>query len=307
MPILKRVRTIAAKVETTVGTAESLTASEGVFNAFDIDINASIEVEEREAQGSFDRLAGVAGARQGTMTFKTDVYIGAGQPAWASVLFLGCAYVPTSTVYTPRSEAPGTNVKTLTVGVFENGIFKSLAGATGNFKIVFPSGKKAYIEWEFKGVWQAPTATALIAPTYPTDLPIRFAGGAATFNSVALQVENVTFDAGNEIVYREDPTTAAGYISTLITDRMPKITCNPETTTSQDRFALWVASTEYAFAVSVAGPSSSALAISAPKAQVVNNQEGDRGKLQIDELEFTCNKNGATKDAQVSITVTPEV
>ena len=312
MPLLKRVRTIAAAVEAAIGTPETLAAAQGVYNAYDIAINASIEVEQREAQGSFDRLSGVAGARQGTMAFKTDIYIGAVMPAWASVLFPACGYVATGAVFTPRSKAPGTTTadpRTVTIGVFEDGFYKRLAGATGNFKIVYPSGKKAFIEWEFQGVWQAPANATLIEPTYPTDLPIRFATGTATYNMVDLQVENITFDAGNEIVYREDPTTAAGYISTLITDRMPKITANPESvlTGTQDRFAMWLAATEAAFAITLAGPDSSALVLSAPKAQIVNNQEGDRSKLQVDDLEFSCNKNATTKDADVSITVTVEV
>ena len=87
MPLLKKIQTIAAKVEATIGTAETLTASEGVFNAYDIDIQGDIQVEEREGQAGFDMLPGVAGTRKGTMTFKTDIEWdgSATVPVWSSV------------------------------------------------------------------------------------------------------------------------------------------------------------------------------------------------------------------------------
>ena len=307
MPLLKRVRVFAAAIETTPGTAESLAAGDGVFNAYETSIQAEIEVEEREAQGAFNRLSGVAGPRKGKVTFKTDVGVGlTTQPTWASILLPACGWVDSSDTYTPRSEAIGSNVKTVTIGVYENGMLKVLAGAMGTFKLVCPAGKMAMMEWEFSGVWQAPTTTAIIAPTYPTALPIRFASASTTFDSVALQVENVTIDAGNEVIYREDPTTAGGYISALVTDRKPTITCSPESVlaATQDRFAQWLASTEAAFAFTMNGASSASVAVSAPKAQITNLQEADRNKLQVDDIEFSCNKNGVTNDQELSITVT---
>jgi hypothetical protein len=299
---------MAAAVETTIGTAESLTATEALFNAYDVDIQASIEVEGREDPGTMNSLTGVASLRMGAVKFKTDIWVGiTSHPQWASVLFPACGYVASTNVYTPRSEAPGANVKTVTIGVFENGLYKKLAGAVGKFTINMPTGKKAFIDWEFQGVWQAPTDSALIAPTNPTTIPMRFASATCTWGGVAMQVANVTVDSGNEIVMREDPTTAGGYISALITNRAPKITADPESVlvATDDRFGQWIANTEAALAFSMAGASSAAFAIAVPKAQLVNNQEGNRNRLQTDQLEWSANKNGTTKDQEISITVTP--
>lgn len=312
--LLKRVRTIAAAVESTVGTAESLSASDGVFNAYNPEIQAEIDSEEREAQGSMDTLSHVPSGRAGTMTFATDMgWDGSAVPEWASILLPACGYVESSQVYTPRSEAPGSNVKTLTLGMYENGLFKSLVGAVGTFKIVCPAGKIPMIEWEFKGVWQAPSDVAIIAPTYPTNTPLRFGAGTITYNSVAQVVENVTFDAGNEITMREDASKAAGFISGLITDRRPMVTLNPESqlVATQDKFGLWVAGTEAAFSCAIDGPTGTSsngnVTLAASKAQVKNITESDRGKIQVDEVELACNKNGATKDQQITITFTDKV
>ena len=61
MPLLKRRRVLAAKVEATSGTAETLTSAEGAFNAYDVMIQPEIDKEPREIQGSFGSLAAVPG------------------------------------------------------------------------------------------------------------------------------------------------------------------------------------------------------------------------------------------------------
>lgn len=299
---------MAAKVETTIGTAESLTGAEGAYNAYDLMIQATIPVDQREAQGSFNYLSGVPGARMGKATFKTDMgWDGtATLPTWATVLMAGCGYVNSSGTITPRSEAPGSNVKTLTIGGYVDGLFKSIAGSVGNFKIVCPSGKQCLIEWEFTGVWQEPTDVALIAPTYPTALPIRYSTATTTFNSVAMCVQQFTFDAGNEVILRECASTAAGYISGLVVNRYPKANANPESVlvATQDRFGIWLAPTEAALSVTLDTPTNSSLVITAPKAQITNLQEGERNKLVTDEVEWMFNKNGATADQEVSLVFT---
>ena len=127
-PLLKRISTLAFKEEATPGTAESLTAAEGAFNAFEIDFQAEITVEERESQGSFNRLKGSPGARKATLSFKTDLgWDGAAHPAWASVLLPACGVVATGDVYAPVSAPPGVDgVKTVTIGFYLDGSFKKM-------------------------------------------------------------------------------------------------------------------------------------------------------------------------------------
>lgn len=308
MPLLTRKRVMAAKVETAIGTPESLTAAEALFNAYDVEIQPSIEVEQREDPGTFNYLTGVAGARMGTCRFKTDVWVGlTSHPQWASTLFPGCGFVAATNVYTPRTAAPGSAVKTLTIGVYEDGLLKSLAGAVGNFTINMPTGKKAFIEWEFQGVWQAPEDATLLAPTNPTTIPMRFANATCTWAGTDIKVSSVTLNAGNEIVMREDPSDVSGFISGIITNRNPRISADPESVlvATDDYYGDWIANTEGALAFSMSGASSAAFAISVPKAQLMNAQEGNRNRLQIDNLEWSANKNGTTADQEISITVTP--
>lgn len=309
MVMLKRKRVLAAKVETVIGTAESLTAADAAMNVFNPMIQATIEMEEREGQGSFNYLTSVPAGRIGTATFRTYwEWDGTATLPKSAELFLpACGWVKTGSVFTPRSEAPGTNVKTLTMACYVDGVLKQIAGAVGKFTLTLPTGKTAYFDWEFQGVLlDAPTDLAMLAPTYPTVKPLRFAGGFAKWNAVNLCVSSVVIDSGNEIVMRECPTTDAGYISGIITNRKPKITADPEAVSvaAQDRWGAWLAQTEYALALDMAGPSGSTVSIDVPKAQILNIQEADRGKLVTDQLEFAANKNGATHDQELSITFT---
>lgn len=300
MPLLKKIRTLAAKVETTIGTAESLTGAEGVFNAYNVMIQATIPVEERESQGNFGRIGGVPGARTGVATFRTDLgYDGTTVPNWATVLLPACGWVNATGTFTPRSEAPGSNVKTLTIGCFMNGVYKKISGAVGTFNMVFPSGRRAYIDWTFTGILNAPTDTAMISPTYPTDTPLRAGSMTTTYDSVAFCFESLSIDAGNQVVMRECSTNVSGYASGIITDRYPKITANPESVlvATQDRFGQWLAGSEASLSIAIG----SAITITAPKAQVINLQEGDRNRVVIDEIEWAANKNGTTADQELSI------
>lgn len=310
MTMLKRKRAFAAKNETTPGTAESLTNAEGAFNAYNVMAQANIAMEEREGQGGFNYLSAVPGGYGGTLTFRTDLgWDGTStEPTWASVLFPACGWVDTSGTFNPVTEAPGSNVKTATIGVFMDGVLKRLAGAMGTFQVVLPAGRMGYIDWTFTGVWQDPTTVAMITPTYPTASPLRFASATVTYTSDNLKVEQVTIDAGNNVILREDASTAAGYSTALITNRNPRITANPEFVSLSNpttTFADWIASGTGEFSVTLDGPSTSTLEISAPVAQILNAQEGDRNGMVIHDIEWACLKNSATTDQELQFIFTP--
>ena len=130
MTLLKRKRVLAAKIESTPGTAEALTTAEAAFNAYDVMIQTETEMEQREGQGSFGMRPSVAGGYKGKVTFKHDAHWDgtATEPAWADTFLPACGWVKSGQVYTPRTEAPGTNVKTLTIGVYIDGMRKLLRG-----------------------------------------------------------------------------------------------------------------------------------------------------------------------------------
>src|SRR5579862_7327869 len=135
MPLLKRNTIVAAKIETTPGTAVALTSSDAAFNVYDAKYTADIPMYERELQGSFSMLSSVAGARMARIEFSIDLY-GSGTPgtppAYANTFFVGCGMAVTSGVFSPVSEWSAMHA--LTMGMYEDGIFKSICGAMGTIK-----------------------------------------------------------------------------------------------------------------------------------------------------------------------------
>ena len=308
MPLLSRRAVFAAKVESTIGTAETLTASEGTFNARDFMIQPTVTMTRRQGQGGFNYLPSIAEGMLGTCTIVHDVaYDGTNIPTWASVLLPACGWVESSGVFTPRTEAPGTNVKTLTIGHYKDGKRSVLSGCMGTFTITLDTGKVAYFTFTFTGKYSTnETDTALIAPTYSTVSPLRFAAGALTFNSVALCTSALSVDAGNTVTMREcvNASDRSGYVSAIVSDRAPVITADPESTlvATQDRDALWLTSSPQALSITLNGPSDSNIVIAAPKAQLENKQQGNRNGIMTDDLTWLATANDSTPDTELSIT-----
>jgi hypothetical protein len=308
MTQLKRKRVLAAKIETTSGTAESLTASDAAFNAYDVVFQNETEMEEREGQGGFGRIASVPGGYKGRATFKTDCpWDGtATEPSWADTFLPACGVVKATNTFTPRTEAPGANVKTLTLGCYYDGSLKMLSGCAGTGKLVCPTGKAAYWEWDFQGVWIEPSDASILSPTYPTALPMRYANSTTTFNSVALCLSNITFDIGNTVTMIEC-ASGNGFARAMVTDRRPTVTGDPESKlmATQNRHALMLAMTEGILTWDLDGPTNGKMTVSAPKAQLIANSEADRAGLVTDNLEWQLNRNGSTIDQEFTILFTP--
>jgi hypothetical protein len=307
--LLQRYRVFAAKTEATSGTAETLTSAESGYEAYDILAQQGIGMQEREAEAGFGRRSSITDGYQGTIAFKTDVnWDGTSTlPKWATVLLPACGVVNNSGLFTPRTEVPGSNVKTVTLGCYvgsgTSSVLKLLRGCAGTFKLVCPTGKAAYIEWNFTGIWQAPTAATFITSGELDGTNLRYANGATTWDSVALCLENITLDVGNEVVLRECATTVSGYHAAMVVDRVPKVTGNPEAKliATQDRYGQFLAMTEASLVWEIKGPSTSKIVITAPQAQILNIQEGARNKIVTDEIEWQCNRDGDDLDQEFSI------
>lgn len=307
MTLLKRVRVLAAKIESTSGTAETLSASDAAFNAFDVDIQPDIEFHERQSQGSMSHLPGTLGGRGGTLTFKTELFGdgAAGTPGWASTLLPACGFVESTGTFSPTSEAPGSNVKTLTMAVYENGLRKMLRGSAGSFKMNLVAGRSVMIEWTFRGAYQAVTDTAIPAPTYPTISPLRFANSTLTVGGSATgTMESVVIDIGGQVVLREDATASdsSGYAAAIVSNRRVTGTMNPESrlVATEDVFGEFLSGTENALNIALTDGTDT-ITINAPKMQRTNVGEGERNGIQVDNIEFQCNKSAAAGDDEITI------
>ena len=303
--MLYRYRVLGAKIETTIGTAESLAGTEAAFNVFDQIVQNETEMTEQLGQGGFGRKQSIPQGKKGRVIFKCPLgWDGTStEPGWADTFLPSCGWVKSGQVFTPRTASPGSLVKTLTMAVWNDGKRKLLTGCSGTFKLVCPTGQMAYFEFDYMGVWGGETDTAIVTPTYPTDKALRYATSTSTWNSVAIQSSTLTLDSGNVVVMHEAETDA-GYSHAIITDRNSKITADPisKLVATQDRHGLFLDSTEAALTFDIAGPTTSKITIAAPKAQLIKNTEGSRNDITVDQTEWQLNKNASAVDGECSIT-----
>lgn len=308
MPIIKQRSQLAAKIETVSGTAETLTATEAAFNVFDLQMQANISMQERPGNGSFSFLPAISDMRQATVSFKTEIYgTGTGTvPAWASTFLPACGWTAAAGVFTPKSESPGTNVKTLTMAHYVDGYRVLMRGCAGTFKIVAETGKIAMIEWTFQGAYVDLTTQTLLAPTYPTTLPFRVANAPFSWGSWQPCCGRIEIDAGNQVALRPCQTQAdgSGIAAAHINGRRVTISMDPEMVTPSGGatpWADWTGHTERAFSLELQDATDQ-ITIAAPKAQILNAQQADRGGIVTANITLGANRNSAAGNDELSLT-----
>ncbi len=305
MLLLKKT-VLGGKIESTIGTAETLAAADCTINAYNVVINPETELEQREGQGGFGKLASIPGARRGRATFSVDLaYDGSTVPTWASTYLPACGLVLSTATYKPRTEVPGSNVKTATIAAFVDGVRRQIYGAVGNARFILPTGRMGRIEFDFQGVYSDEADVAIPSSiNYVNTLPLRVSGGATSWASSNICLESATIDLGNVITARECSTSAAGIDSFVITDRNIRVTGNPESKliATQNRYGQFRDATEGILSFTIAGPTTSTVVFSMPKAQIVAKPMGDRNGIMIDQIEWQANKNVDTADEELSFT-----
>lgn len=309
MSLLRRRAVFAAKIEAAVGTAETLAGADGAFNAREFLLTPNIPFDRREGQGGFNHLKSVPGGMSGTCTITHDLtYDGTNIPTWASVLLPACGWVNAAGTFSPLSRGPGTTTalpRTITIGHFFDGKRRRLSGAMGTFVINLPTGQVGTIEFTFTGKYfEDESDQTILAPTYPTAGSLRFADSTLTWATAGICTSNVSIDAGNEVIMRECVETGnrTGFKSALITNRAPIITADPESVlvASANRELQWTGMTTGALTATLKGPTTSTVVISAPAAQIENNQPGDRNGMIIDQLTWLATAAAAV-DGELTI------
>lgn len=305
-PLLSVQHVFGGKIESVLGTAEALTATEAAFNVFDAKITADIKAIRRRGQATASDLPSIPGARAGSASFKTElVGDGSGTPSALDLFLLGCGFAAGSGgVYAPVTGS--STAKTLTLGHWLDGSrFKSIKGACGNVKFVFKSGEPVMCEWDFKGCWVAPTTAAMVAPAYPTVMPPRFAGAAFTIGGTSRVVSEMEIDLGNSVVIRQDATNASGYLAAVVADRQVKVTITLEAEAygTKDWWADHLASTEAALACTVGSDSGNTFAFACPKLQIMDPPDDDDADgVSVHKLTFQANRSASAGDDELTVT-----
>jgi len=308
MSLLRKKMVLAAKLESTIGTAESLAAADADYNVYDIEIDPEADEQSRASQGSASKLPTTIGARMVNISFKVEMH-GSGtldtDPEWASVFLPALGFKDASNVWTPSTAAPVASAsvpRTITIGAYHDGRLMTIAGCMGNGKFVFENGQVPYLECEMMGVYVSTTDATLLAPTLPTVAPPRAANLTFTYGGASPgKVDRVEIDLGNEVVMRPDLATGggtSGYCNAVIVDRNIRATMSLESAlvATFDTYGKWIAATEAAFALDIGGATWNKLEFDAPKAQILEPTMGDRDGIITDEIAMGFNRSAAVDD-----------
>ncbi|MCP4229742.1 MAG: hypothetical protein GY771_06300, partial [bacterium] len=105
--LLTRKRVLAAAIESTVGTAETLDATDAAYNVFDAEITPNIAMTARTQQGGFGNLEAPPEGYGASISFHTELTGdgSGGVPGWADVFFPACGWVKTGSTFAPVASA----------------------------------------------------------------------------------------------------------------------------------------------------------------------------------------------------------
>jgi hypothetical protein len=312
--LMKKVAVLAGEIETTVGTAESVLAADAVWNAYNVNLQPALPMHERAKQGTLSPQAAVPGMYGARLTFSVDMTGGTTDPLWATVGLPTCGFVASGNVYTPISKGPGASggPKTATFALYRNGTIEKIAGCAGTAVFHFVCGEPVRIDFDYMGKYVTPLWSdgAILAPTYETLIPPRFAGNALTITGGAAgspftpRLKELTLDLGNKVILREDASDATGYLSAMITGRKFTVKMDPESNlvAANSPRADWIAGTQLALAWEIAG-TNNGVEFAAPKAQYMKVETSDREDNLVDSVEFQLNANAAAGDDELTITL----
>lgn len=304
--LVARRKLLGAAIETTKGTAETLSAALSATIVYDlkivpVDLFADGQrLPNLSSSGSVPR---VKGPQKGKATFKTEMAYGDG----FLTLITGCGFVNTSGVCTPTTDISAQ--KTLTLCAWEGGRKKILHGAMGTCTLsIGGTGQRLMCEWEFDGIFNTVVDQAM--PSFSPILTAGYRAASVTFTiaSAAIPpIDDFTLKTNSDVQMREDITKSSGIGYFIVGDVVPTLTLAPEarTVANYDVFGKLLAGTAEAVAMTFTDSTGNTFAIAAPKAQRISVDDDERGKKLVDPIEMDLHVSSGNDSVTFTSTVAP--
>lgn len=309
--ILSNRQVIAAKVETTEGTAIALAGADANNLIMDPRFEADVPMYTRDfLDNSLSPFKQIATTRLARLSFKVECK-GSGTAGTAPALgklLRACGYgesivASTSVTYAPISALA--SIPTLSIAIYKDGLRKALKGARGNVKYVAKAGEPGMFEFEFVGVYDGTTDVAILTPSgVDTTVPASLLSATFSVAGFSAFVSQISFDMANVLTPRGDINQASGYISTLLTKREPKGSFDPEDelVATHDFYGRWLAGTTGSLTWKHPGSAGNIVTFTVPACQYTKLGESDRSGIAILSTDFLMTRT--TGDDEISIAFT---
>jgi hypothetical protein len=305
-PLIERIRLLAVAAESPAGTPATLTNSDCNLIVINPKVEDKTEKMLREMEASLGYYPGIPGVSLGEVTFSIDLSAESASPAWASLLLPGCG-IGGSGPYVRdirQPEVSGSTQKTLTIGLYQNGILETIYGAQGNMIAHFMAGHVVRADFTFKGIYTVPANATMLVQTASNPALVRFINSSITFASFSPKVSELDLDLGNDIQVREDSTSGTGIWHAMIQKFTTVAKINPEMNlvSDNDVHGIWYAGTQQAFSFQAANtvPTGGDIAaFSMTKGEYVNLKKGARHEL------MTWDVGIQDQNTDLTVTFTP--
>ncbi len=204
----------------------------------------------------------------------------------------------------PLSLYATTQIESLTLGNYEDGIRKLIKGARGNVKFPFKMGEPVIMELDFKGAEQAIADIPLLSGVTfeSTKMPV-FLNAGFTVDSYAARVSELNLDMGNALAQRDDINDAKGILSFLLTDRNPTGSFKTEMVpaATYDFYAKLEANTEVELNFILGATTGNKFRFYAPKLQYTKIEDDDASGRQLITVSYCLNGTLGLKDSEFAI------
>ena len=303
MPLLNRKRLIAAKIESTVGTDSVPTGTDALL-VRNLDITPlSGDVVSRDLVrpyfGNFDQLIAKTSV---AISFEVEL-AGSGTagtaPKYDSVLkacgMSGTVSAGVSVTYAPVSSS----LSSCTIYYNGDGILHKLTGCRGDMSMSCAVGAIPVLKFSMTGVYNAPTDTAALTPTYAAQAaPLVFRQGntsAFSLYSYSGVLQSLEFNLSNEIVYRE---LIGGTKEVLLTDRKPagSVMIEMPTIATKDYFAASLLTATGNLTFLHGTTAGNRVTFTAPYVDVTNPTYGDQDSVVMLNIPYVATPSSAGND-----------
>ena len=295
--------TIAAKLEAVPYTAETLVDAD--FNIRiknDITYNGEMDEYRRKyLDATLDHDLSVIGRQRGTVSFTVDMAPSATgsedvPPAWSKLLqacgFIEQVLAPDGVQWFPdvtQTHSPITLwIQETLEGAAPNGLVTKFDGVMGNVTFTIGTvGEPVQMNFEFSGSFQIVedvlNAAILVPTALSTVKPGAILGSTVTVGGVAQDLDTFEFNMGNSIQEWIDPVEATGIVGFYKDAFEPTLTMDPtlKQLSVDPVYTEWLACTPGAVSVVVATTGGPAITLSAPVAQRINQDMGDRNGARL--------------------------
>ena len=167
-----------------------------------------------------------------------------------------------------------------------------ITAAKGTVKFRTEAGKYCYADFEFMGLYNAPTdatfSTVLSTVTYDTDTkPPMFKAQSITYGSYAPVLSKINMDLANRVNMRESAVATDGLSGFIVTSRESKGDFDPEAVAEATNpfWADWKAATVKTFTVPIGSASGNRVTMTAI-GQQRNVTYADRNEITIHNVQF---------------------